>query len=155
MEANIIIIKAKSLFPQSLNTSSITLRGGNGLDDYKEPPTFEPIIDRPDDEYLSKYHYGLNFLDPLSWQYYLPIFIDYSLRHIADGGNIVVDSFLSSLRPPDREPPRFASLSKEQEQVIVDFLDYMAFENTSEFKDYSMQVLEEYWIPGALYREKE
>ena len=46
-------------------------------------------------------------------------------------------------------------LSAIQEEVIVQFLDILAFDEDSDYQDYAMQVLEEYWIPGAIYREKE
>jgi hypothetical protein len=61
---------------------------------------------------------------------------------------------LSSLRPPEREPPRFAVLTKDQEELIGAFLDVLAFDEASVWHDLAMQVLEEYWIPGALYRRQ-
>ena len=62
---------------------------------------------------------------------------------------------LSSLRPPDREPPRLGSISLEQEAVVVEFLDLLAFGERSAYQDFAMQVLEEYWVPNALYRERD
>ena len=40
---------------------------------------------------------------------------------------MVIDGLLASLRPPDREPPRLASLSAGQEAVVVAVLDVLAF----------------------------
>ncbi|MEM7760881.1 MAG: DUF6714 family protein [Cyanobacteria bacterium P01_A01_bin.40] len=64
---------------------------------------------------------------------------------------MVVEGTLSSLRLPDSEPPRLAVLTKAQESVIIEFLDFLAFDERSDHQDFAMQVLEEYRIPGALY----
>jgi len=65
---------------------------------------------------------------------------------------MVIDAFLTSLRPPDREPARLASLSVEQEAVVSAFLDVMAFHDTSVHQELARTALEEWWAPGALYR---
>jgi hypothetical protein len=65
---------------------------------------------------------------------------------------MVIDAFLSSLRPPDRQPPRLASLSVEQESVVSAFLDIMAFDDVSVHQELARTALEEWWAPGALYR---
>ena len=65
---------------------------------------------------------------------------------------MAVEGVLHNLRPPDREPPRLASLSAEQEAVIVAFLEEQAFSDDSANREFDMQVMEEWWIPGALYR---
>ena len=60
----------------------LTLRGGNAVDDYAEPPPYDPRIDEPTDAYLERYAFsGVVYLDPVSWRYYLPRLIDYALRH--------------------------------------------------------------------------
>ena len=70
------------------------------------------------------------------------------------GTEELIEGLLWSLRPPDRDPPRLGSLSSEQEQVVVAFLDVLAFDDRSAYRDLAMQVLEECWVPGALYREQ-
>ena len=82
-------------------------------------------------------------------------------RHLQDGGlllgddgSLEVEAVLTSLRPPDREPPRLGSLTKEQEAVIVAFLDVMAFDERSAWKDFAMQVMDEYWVRNAYYRKR-
>jgi hypothetical protein len=133
----------------------LTLRGGTAVDDYRVPPAFDPDIDQPTDAYLEAHAYwGLAHVDPASWRHYLPCLIDYAIRHIAEPGSLVTDGLLSSLRPPDREPPRLGSISVEQEAVVVEFLDLLAFDECSGYQDFAMQVLEEYWVPNALYRER-
>ncbi len=134
--------------------SSMTLRGGNAIDSYDEPLPFSAEHDAITDEYLKGNAWGIPHLDPASWRHYLPSLIDFALRHFDGDESLVTDSVLNSLRPPDREPPRLATLTRPQEEVIVAFLDIFAFDERSVCKEEAMQVLEEYWIPGALYRRK-
>ena len=135
----------------------MTLRGGCAADEYAEPPAFDPALDEPTDAYLERYAFsGLVYLDAASWRHYLPRLIDYALRHIDSNapGAMAIDGLLWSLRPPDREPTRLGSLSVAQEAVIVTFLDALAFDDNSAYQNLAMQVLEEYWVPNALYRER-
>ncbi len=137
-------------------TPSVTLRGGNALDDYRKPAPFDPLIDEISESYLEEYPWGIGYLDAASWRHYLPYLIEYSIKHINDDqGGLVVDSFLSSLRPPDRDPPRLASLNSEQEAVITAFLDILAFSERSAYQEHACQVLEEWWVPHALYRQQQ
>ena len=134
----------------------MTLRGGNAVDSYHDPPPYDLQLDDPTNEYLDRYcFWGLIYLDAASWRHYLPRLIDYALGRAADPGSLVIESLLSSLRPPDSEPPRLASLSPEQEAVLVSFLDALAFDQGSAYQDFAMQVLEEYWVPHALYRRRD
>lgn len=132
----------------------MTLRGGYAEDSYDSAPPPDPVLDEPTDAYLETYTFwGLAYLDPASWRHYLPRLIDYSLRHM-DDPKLAVEGLLHSLRPPDRDPPRLASLTAEQEAVIVAFLEEVAFSEDSANRDFAMQVLEEWWLPDALYRKR-
>lgn len=153
-----IIRRAYEVFRPDVDTTPpITLRGGSALDSYEEPPPFDPDIDAPTDKYLEDHAFhGLNFLDAPSWRHYLPRLIGYALRNIASNapGTMAIDALLWSLRPPDRTPPRLGSLTPEQERVIVAALDELAFASDSVYRRDAMQVMEEWWIPGALYRPR-
>jgi hypothetical protein len=136
-------------------TPSITLRGGWALSFYDAPPPYDPDLDVPTDAYLEQCGFGgVGFLDAPSWRHYLPRLIDYSLRNLAshEAGTMAIEAFLWSLRPPDRDPPRLGSLNKEQEAVIVAALDELAFADDSVYREFAQQVMEEWWIPNALYR---
>lgn len=149
-----IISRAYAVFHADANgVPRLTLRGGDAIDDYASPPPYDTVIDEPTDAYLERYAWGINYLDPIAWRHYLPRLMDYALRHMHEG-TFVIASLLSSLRPPEREPPRFAALTKAQEDVIGAFLDVLAFDAGSVWQDQAMQVIEEYWIPGALYRRQ-
>ena len=138
----------------ALAAPRMTLRGGYAVDSYDFAPPPDPVLDELTDAYLETYTFwGLAHLDPASWRHYLPHLIHYAFRHM-DDPKMVVEGLLHNLRPPDREPPRLASLSAEQEAVIVAFLEEVAFSDDSANKDFAMQVLEEWWIPEALYRKR-
>jgi hypothetical protein len=132
----------------------MTLRAGNAIDCYDEPPPFSAEQDNLNDAYLKGNAWGIPYLDPASWRHCLPSLIDFALRHLDGDESLVTDFVLGSLRPPDSEPPRLATLTRPQEEVIVSFLDILAFDERSACQEDAMQVLEEYWIPGALYRRK-
>ncbi|MGE5320416.1 MAG: DUF6714 family protein [Hyphomicrobiaceae bacterium] len=132
----------------------MTLRGGYAVDSHDFAPPPDPVLDEPTDTYLETYTFwGFAYLDPASWRHYLPRLIDYTFRHM-DDPKMVVEGLLHNLRPPDREPPRLASLTAEQEAVIVAFLEEVAFSEDSANRDFAIQVLEEWWIPNALYRKR-
>lgn len=129
----------------------MSLRAGNAIDSYETAPAWSDTADRLSDDYLEQHYWGIAHLDPLSFRHYLPALIDYGLRHIHAGNN-VVDAFLFALRPPDRDPPRLGSLSSEQEAAVVAFLHAMAFNAASVCADDAMLALEEWWGPGARHR---
>lgn len=138
----------------ALDAPQMTLRGGYAEDSYDFAPPPDPVLDEPTDTYLETYTFwGLAYLDPASWRHYLPHLIDYTFRHM-DDPRMAVEGLLHNLRPPDREPPRLASLTAEQEAVIVAFLEELAFSEDSANRDFAMQVLEEWWVPDALYRKR-
>ena len=130
-----------------------SLRAGDAIDDYAEPPSFDAVADSVNDDYLNRFHWGLGYLDAPSWRHYLPALIEYTLRCFEQGGGMAVDAMLRSLCPPDRDPPRLASLSAAQEAAIVRVLDLLAFSERSAYAAGAQTALEEWWAPGALYRE--
>ncbi len=149
------VSRAREVFGADLAaTPSVTLRGGDAMDGYREAPPYEPTEDQPTDAYLERYAFnGLPYVDAGSWRHYLPRLIEYAFRHRGNQGTMVVEGLLSSLRPPDRVPPRLASLTPVQEAVIRDFLEHLALGDAPNHnRDYAMQVLEEWWLPNALYR---
>ncbi|MGB7933943.1 MAG: DUF6714 family protein [Gammaproteobacteria bacterium] len=138
----------------ALAAPEMTLRGGYAEDSYDFAPPPDPVLDELTDAYLEAYTFwGLAYLDPASWRHYLPHLIDYTFRHM-DDPKMAVEGVLHNLRPPDREPPRLASLTAEQEAVIAAFLEDLAFSEDSANRDFAKQVLEEWWIPDALYRKR-
>lgn len=131
---------------------SMSLRGGNALDSHHAPAPFDAELDRPVAAYFEAHHWGLPHLDPISWRHYLPLLLRYALVKLDQTDSMAIDALLSSLRPPDRDPPRFALLTQQQEQAVIGVLDALAFEEASAWKDEAIVALEEYWAPGAHYR---
>lgn len=135
----------------------MSLRGGEAEDNYRDVPPYDKEIDRPTNEYLEKYAYwGLPHLDAVSWRYYLPLLMNYALRHMRGKprGSMVVEGLLGSLRPPDREPPRLGSLKPEEEGLVRSFLEELAFSDDSKHQDLATQVLNEWWTEDSFYRPR-
>jgi hypothetical protein len=130
---------------------TITLRSGDSIDAYGRTSAYDPSLDIVSDAYLEHFAVGLNYLDAASWRHYLPAFGTYALAHKHEGSN-AVDALIASLRPPDRDPPRLGSLSPEQEGVVRQLLEMLAFAEDSVWQKEACQALEEWWIENPLYR---
>lgn len=133
----------------------LTLRGGYAVDGYDEAPPFDPVRDEPTDAYLEGFAFwGLAYLDARSWRHYLPRLIRYAFRH-PDDPAMVAEGLIRSLRPPDRYPPRIATLAAEQEAVVVAFLEALALgEGAGHLQEEAQHALEEWWLPGARHRPR-
>jgi hypothetical protein len=131
----------------------LTLRGANAMDSYQHPMAFDPAEDEPTDAYLEGFAFwGLGYLDARSWRHYLPRLIDYAVRR-PDDPAMVTEALVRSLRPPDRYPPRLATLTAEQEDVVRMFLEHAALGDTlPHVQDDAQQALEEWWLPNARSR---
>ena len=151
--AELSAVAADAFVADSNAIPTLTLRGGNALDDRAKPPPFDEVIDRLTDEYVERFHWGIPHLDAASWRHVLPFLLAYALRNL-EQASIVVDALLSSLRPPDRQPPRLASLSLEQEIIIGQVLDVLCFSPESAYHALACQTTEEWWEPNAMYRPR-
>lgn len=143
-------------FPAGAVNSLLSLRQADETDSYTAPtPDVSPADwrDVPDHE-LEAHHWGFTHLDAESWRFYLPAFLSYSVRHLSRGGSLVIAVCLSNLRPPDRVPSRFSTLTDCQRRNVVSVLEFLAFDSESEFTDNACQVLEEYWIEHPLYPDR-
>jgi len=133
----------------------LTLRGGNAVDGYDEAEPFDPARDEASDAYIEGFTFwGLAYLDAQSWRHYLPRLIDYTFRHPNDPA-MASEALIRSLRPPDRYPPRLATLTVEQEAVVVAFLETLALEDADErLQADAQQALQDWWLPGARHRSR-
>ena len=133
----------------------LTLRGGNAVDGYDEAEPFDPACDEPTDEYIEGFAFwGLGYLDAQSWRHYLPRLISYAFRRPEDPA-MAVEALIRSLRPPDRYPPRLATLTAQQEAVVVAFLETLALgDGFGHLRDDAQQALEEWWLPDARHRPR-
>ena len=152
-----IVQRAYEVFRTDLEAEpTLSLRGGDAIDSYDSAPPYDPTVDAPTDEYLEHYTFwGLIYLDAASWRHYLPLLIDYAFRNLHHPTSMVVEGLLNSLRPPDREPPRLASLTPDQEAVIVALLEDLAFsDDTAVYQEDVLTILEEWWLPHARYHPR-
>jgi len=131
----------------------LTLRGANAVDGYDQPMPFDPEKDSPTDAYLEGFAFwGVGYLDAQSWRHYLPRLIDYAFRCPNDPA-MVTEALVRSLRPPDRYPPRLATLNAEQEDVLRTFLEQAAVGDAiPHVQAEAQQALEEWWLPNARSR---
>ena len=130
----------------------MTLRGGDALDLDQPAPPFDVLVDAISDEYLEAHPWGSGYLDATSWRHYVPFMMEYALRHITEASD-VTDALLTSLRPPDRSPPRLGSLTKAQETALLRFLDVMAYDADSASMDLAAVVLSEWWTPAPIPKD--
>lgn len=137
--------RIQAVFPPEVETPALSLRGGNALDDYEAAPPFDAELDRPTADYFERFHFGIIYLDPESWRFYLPRLLEYALDQRASKTSAALDSFLYSLRSPDQDPPRFATLSPEQTSIVVEALEVLGFAADSTYQPDALQALDEYW----------
>jgi hypothetical protein len=132
---------------------ALSLRGGCEVDSYRRAEPYAENSDAPTDEYLERFAFwGLVYLDAHSWRHYLPRLIEYARTHAEDRA-MVVEALVRSLRPPDRYPPRLATLTPEQESVVVGFLEGVALGDLAPgLADDAQQALEEWWLPNPRSR---
>ena len=154
MDPAAVVRRAFEVFrPDAEAPPPLTLRGGNAVDSYDQPAPFDPGEDASTDAYLEAFAFwGLGYLDARSWRHYLPRLIDYAVRH-PDDPAMVAEALVRSLRPPDRYPPRLATLGLEQEDVVRAFLELAALGDAlPHLHTEAQQALEEWFLPDARSR---
>jgi hypothetical protein len=150
-----LVRKARAGFRDDADVSPpLSLRGANAVDSYELPEPFDVQQDEPTDSYLEGFAFwGMPYLDARSWRHYLPRLIEYAVAH-PDDPHMVIEATVRSLRPPDRAPARLTTLSADQEEVIVGFLEWLALDDhEGAARDDARAALEEWWLPGASLRE--
>ena len=154
MSTETIVSRAFDVFEADVRSPPpLTLRGGNAVDSYDQPRPFDPVQDEPNDAYFEGFAFwGLGYLDARSWRHYLPRLIAYAFRHPNDPA-MVTEALVRSLRPPDRYPPRLATLTADQESVLRGFLEQVALHGAvPHLQADAQQALEEWWLADARCR---
>ena len=154
MRPSDILRRASFVFQADVATDPpLTLRGGNEVDSYRYPTPFDAAQDEATDTYLEQLAFwGLAYLDARSWRHYLPRLMEYALTH-PDDPAMVAEALVRSLRPPDRYPPRLATLTGEQEDVVRSFLELVALgDSIPHLQGEAQQALEEWWLPNPRCR---
>lgn len=84
------------------------------------------------DEHIEECANALPHLDPASWRYYLPRFMEWALQQLASGRRASVDHVLYTLvlgddrALNDHARRRYAALTPEQSAAVCAFLAYAA-----------------------------
>jgi hypothetical protein len=154
MGESLLVDRAFEAFATDLaSPPPLSLRGGSDVDSYRRPASFDVLHDEPTDDYFEGYAFwGLIYLDAQSWRHYIPHLIAYAARH-PDDPHMVVEALIRSLRPPDRYPPRLATLTQEQEDVLIAFLASIAADHARcDLRDEAQAALEEWWLPNPRSR---
>jgi hypothetical protein len=149
-----ILARASTVFGADVSADPpLTLRGGNEVDGYRSAEPFDASQDEPTDTYLEQFAYwGLIYLDAQSWRHYLPRLMAYAFNH-PDDPRMVTGALVRSLRPPDRYPPRLATLTPDQENVVRSFLELVALGGSMpHLQEEAQQALEEWWLPNPRCR---
>jgi len=103
------------------------------------------------DSHLEECSGALSHLDPQSWRYYLPRFMEWTLTHYQTSKSITVDYTIYSLLLAEdalinqhlRE--RFRQLTAEQARVVCRFLQLMAREDGHVDAASAAQALQRFW----------
>lgn len=135
-------------FPPRVVPCAMTLRQGDEIDtgyeietqDDKAPLDWQAVKD----EELKEYQWGMDYLDPDSWQFYLPAFMRYAICHPSEN-SLVIDRCISTLIPRDWKPDQFAQLRDEQLQIIVATLEFLSYDEESNADAAAYEVLFDHW----------
>jgi hypothetical protein len=155
VERHEIVRRAFEVFRADVESPPpLTLRGGDRVDSYDFPEPYDAGLDEPTDEYIERFAFhAMPFLDATSWRHYLPRFMDHVFRRPDEPTGLVIQAVIRSLRAPDREPPRLATLNADQEAVVVAFLESIAADSRHEDNaEDAQQALLEWWVPNARHR---
>ena len=153
LEQSNLLDSISAAFPVGAAHPVLSLRQGAEIDSYDTPtPDDLPAVWRDVSERdLEVHHWGFTHLDAESWRFYLPAFLAYSVLHFTLSESLVIEACLNNLRPPDRVPSRFSTLTDSQRQTLISVLEFLAFGSESGFTADACHVLEEYWIDNPLY----
>lgn len=154
-EAVAIIADVRRAFA-GVSRGAVTLHEAEAMDDYAGPEwRAEARRLDPDgpweavpDAHLAGCPWGMPYLDPQSWAFYIPAYIVWSLRHEDDGGHLVHNFLIYTFAhtAPDPEPnslEHYRLLTPAQAAAVCRFLRYRA---AGDFDgDVAREALETYW----------
>jgi hypothetical protein len=153
LEQSKLLDSISAAFPAGPARPTLSLRQGDQVDSHDTPTSdllpadWREVSERE----LEEHHWGFTHLGADSWHFYLPAFLEYSVRHSSRGDSLVIAACLNNLRPPDRLPSRFSTLTDRQRRAVVSVLEFLASDSESEFAADASRVLEGYWIEKPLY----
>ena len=104
------------------------------------------------DAHVEECAYALHHLDPESWRYYIPRFMEWSLRNFRTNESFLSDSIIYQFNPSSSDAAlakhamdRYRCLTTEQSRAVSRFLRYMA-QNGEQVDDVvANEALRKYW----------
>jgi hypothetical protein len=106
-------------------------------------------ISDSDIEHGAKALYGA---DPVSWRYFIPAFMVWTLRHFKSNDAFTVDQTIYTFDPRVENPKfhadnmeRFRLLSQVQNRAVSRFLRYMSLQESDVDSKFALKALEKYW----------
>jgi hypothetical protein len=104
------------------------------------------------DQTIEEARNALNGADPVSWRYFLPAYLSWTLRNFKTSGSFVCDQTIYAFQvyeigqPLRRESVlRFDTLSLAQRRAVCVFLRYMAAHSDQCDGNAAWEALEAYW----------
>lgn len=104
------------------------------------------------DEDIDAYPNTLCFLDPVSWRYYIPAFMIWTLRNCLSSNSLTSDFTISTFDLSDEhaslselEMERFGMLTDQQSRAVCKFLRYMAGDENRGDCLVANEALRKYW----------
>jgi hypothetical protein len=157
-EAAAIIAAIRAAF-RGVARGAITLHEAEVIDDYgtdeeraaaRELDTERGWEEIPD-AYVEECPSALYHVDPESWRYYVPRYMEWSIRHFRSSDSFLVDSTIYGFNPStdatllEHEMERYRTLTAEQAQAVCRFLRYMARHADHADADAADDALRKYW----------
>lgn len=117
------------------------------------------------DEHIEECTTALCHVDPESWRYYIPRYMEWSLSHFRTNDSFVSDSTIYTFDPSSTNPAlteysmaRYRQLTPEQSRAVCRFLRYMAQNGDHADDVIAEEALRKYWgtfvdLGARLHRE--
>ena len=135
-------------FPPRPVPCPMTLLQGDEEDTYYEIKTLDDVApldwQSVTDEQLETLQWGMGYLDPDSWLFYLPAFMRYAISYPARN-SLVIDRFFDTLIPRDWKPDQFKQLTDKQRAMIVAALEFLIYDDESQESEEANAVYYDHW----------
>lgn len=104
------------------------------------------------DEWIENCGGALSFYDPQSWQYYIPIYMKWTLKNFQISDSITADWTIYDFVYKENDPEskkiqmeRFQQLNQKQSLAVCQFLRYMSRDNLRVDGRVADEALQQYW----------
>lgn len=158
-EARAIIAAIHAAF-RGVSRGQITMHEAEVIDEYgsederidaRKLDTDQEWEEIPE-EHVEECTTALCHVDPESWRYYIPRYMEWSLRHFRTNDSVVSDFTIYTFDPSSTDPvlteysmERYRLLSADQSRVLCRFLRYMAQNGDHADDVVANEAIRKYW----------